>query len=200
MKDKLKKTTVYLVRHGEVHNPEDIYYARLPGFKLSKRGEREATNLAEHLKSKSISTIYTSPLERTRQTAGYLAARKPDIPVVYDDRLLEVRTPVQGTKFDILRPTGINIFSDALIAQGGETMEDIWKRMNAFLEEVRNKHMGEEIAAFSHGDPIMITRAALEGKPLQLSSIRGEYYVGHAKGVVITIHGANDSTTEDIVY
>ena len=29
------RTTVHLVRHGEVHNPDKVLYGRLPGFGLS---------------------------------------------------------------------------------------------------------------------------------------------------------------------
>lgn len=196
----MKSTTIYLVRHGEVHNPDNIFYARLPGFKLSKRGEREAMKLAEQLKIKPLRAIYTSPLERTRQTAGYLAARKPDVPILYDDRLLEVRTPVQGMKFEILLAGRLNFYSEALISQGGERMEDIWIRMKSFLDEVGKKHTGEEVAAYSHGDPIMITRAQLTGKPLTIESIRTGMYISHAKGVRITIHKPDDYSIADFTY
>lgn len=195
----MKKTIIYLVRHGEVHNPEDIFYARLPGFKLSKRGEHEAMKLAEHLKSKPISAIYTSSLERARQTAGYLAARRPEIPIIYDDRLLEVRTPAQGMKFEILRKSDVNLYTDALIAQGGETINDVWMRVSEFIHDAGIKHIGEEIAAYTHGDLIMITKAVLERKPLIIESIRGGYYVPHAKGIQVTVNG-DKITTIDIEY
>src|SRR5690606_42013285 len=32
-------TTVHLLRHGEVHNPDGILYGRLPGYRLSDRGQ-----------------------------------------------------------------------------------------------------------------------------------------------------------------
>ena len=31
-------TTIHLMRHGEVHNPEGVLYGRLPGYRLSERG------------------------------------------------------------------------------------------------------------------------------------------------------------------
>ena len=42
-------TTLYLIRHGEVHNPEGIIYGRLPGFGLSVRGRQQLTHAAEVL-------------------------------------------------------------------------------------------------------------------------------------------------------
>ena len=38
-----ERTTVHLVRHGEVHNPTGVLYGRLPGFRLSAAGEEMAT-------------------------------------------------------------------------------------------------------------------------------------------------------------
>ena len=35
-------TTVYLVRHGHVHNPQEIIYGRLARFRLSERGTDHA--------------------------------------------------------------------------------------------------------------------------------------------------------------
>ena len=32
--------TLYLVRHGEVHNPDAVIYGHLPGFGLSECGRR----------------------------------------------------------------------------------------------------------------------------------------------------------------
>jgi hypothetical protein len=29
-------TTIYLLRYGEVHNPEGIIYGRLPGYRLNE--------------------------------------------------------------------------------------------------------------------------------------------------------------------
>ena len=37
-----EKTIVHVMRHGEVHNPEQILYGRLPGYRLSPLGERMA--------------------------------------------------------------------------------------------------------------------------------------------------------------
>ena len=34
-------TTVHLVRHGEVHNPERILYGRLPGYQIGRASCRE---------------------------------------------------------------------------------------------------------------------------------------------------------------
>ena len=35
-------TCISLLRHGEVDNPQEVYYGRLPGFGLSAEGRRQA--------------------------------------------------------------------------------------------------------------------------------------------------------------
>jgi len=40
---------VHLVRHGEVYNPDGVLYGRLPGFRLSDKGNRQAQAVAEAL-------------------------------------------------------------------------------------------------------------------------------------------------------
>ena len=39
------RTTVHLLRHGEVHNPEKVLYGRLPGYYLSDLGHEMAERL-----------------------------------------------------------------------------------------------------------------------------------------------------------
>lgn len=66
-------TTIHFVRHGEVDNPNHVLYERLPGFHLSARGVRMARATAQYIATvpqmRGISAIYSSPLDRTRETA-----------------------------------------------------------------------------------------------------------------------------------
>ena len=66
-------TTIHFVRHGEVDNPNHVLYERLPGFHLSARGVRMAQATAKYIATvpqmRGITAIYSSPLERTRETA-----------------------------------------------------------------------------------------------------------------------------------
>ena len=42
-------TTVHLLRHGEVHNPDGILYGRSTGFHLSERGRARADRVADRI-------------------------------------------------------------------------------------------------------------------------------------------------------
>jgi len=62
---------VYFIRHGEVNNPEELIYGRLPGFGLTEKGEKQANKAGKYLKSLGVApqVIITSPLLRTKTTA-----------------------------------------------------------------------------------------------------------------------------------
>lgn len=72
-------TTIHFVRHGKVYNPDHLLYERLPGFHLSDRGMRMAQATGAYIaadpKLNTVAAVYSSPLERTRETAGAFSTR-----------------------------------------------------------------------------------------------------------------------------
>lgn len=189
---KKKATTIYLVRHGEVHNPENLIYGRIPGYRLNENGRKQAELLGKFLSTKTIQAIYASPLQRANETAHILSSFLPPAPFSHDERLIEVGSPLQGKPtaiFETISPIKFNFYLDEYIQQGGESIETIWKRMSTALTDIQQKHEGQEVVAVSHGDPIMITRAFHRGEPLAVESIRGDYYVGHTRGIQLTFTG-----------
>lgn len=179
------KTTIYLVRHGAVQNPDQVIYGRMPGFPLSEEGRQQAHRLGAHLSGKNIAAIYASPLARTRETAGIISSFHKNIEILFDERLLEVHSPgLEGKPFADFAAEEWNFYKPGYIARyGGERLGDIWRRMQAFLTEAAKKHKGQKIVAVSHGDPIMIVQTKHRGKRLVLREIRGAHYVGTAQGV-----------------
>ena len=60
----MARTTIHLMRHGEVHNPEGILYGRLPGYHLSELGLQMAVQVAAVLSASGhdIAALITSAL------------------------------------------------------------------------------------------------------------------------------------------
>lgn len=183
------KTTVYLVRHGDVHNPEGIFYERIAGFRLSDLGRQQAKLLGDFLSGKRLSAIYASPLERTQETASYIVSHHPHLSVIRDERLIEVASSKRGQKQKDLALERWNFYKPEYTKLGGEKLSDIWRRMNGFFRETVRKHQGQTIVAVSHGDPIMISSVKHMGKRLSLASIRNVEYVDTAKGFEIVFEG-----------
>ena len=67
-------TLVLLVRHGETPTTGMVLPGRAPGLHLSERGRAQAERVAERLAGLSVSALYSSPLERARETAEPTAA------------------------------------------------------------------------------------------------------------------------------
>ncbi len=78
------ETTVHLLRHGEVHNPEGVLYGRRDGFHLSELGRRMAQRVADTIGDRDIVHVVASPLERAQETAAPLAAADKDHPELPD--------------------------------------------------------------------------------------------------------------------
>src|SRR5689334_2207376 len=127
------RTTIYLCRHGEVHNPDQVIYGRMPGFPLSIEGKKQAHALGKHLSAKKLKAIYASPLERTKETASIVASYQSisTIDIRFDDRLLEVNKPsFEGKPIANAQKLHWNYYTSEFNAAGGESMKDIWKRMD----------------------------------------------------------------------
>lgn len=169
-------TTILMVRHAEVYNPQRVMYGRLPEFRLSDYGEKQAERTAAFLADWPIAAIYSSPLLRAQQSADKMAAHHPGASRHTSDRLLEIGTSWEGTPFAQLKP-GFTVYENRRVF-GDESIADVQARMVAFVEEVRARHPGATIAAVSHGDPITILKVALSGRAVTQAAIRGSDYAG----------------------
>lgn len=185
----MKKTTIYFLRHGEVHNPDDILYGRLPKFGLSDRGMKHIESVARELRDKHIDYLYTSPLLRTRQTAKVIGCVLHVEPRI-SRRLLEVKLIFAGISLTEYREKIQPILYDEIhIKKGQESVEDIVKRMLQFLHMITKRHSGKTILAVSHGDPIMILRAYLSGTPFTFLYKKVNYLQTGTYIRVIYTHG-----------
>src|SRR5690348_3423871 len=122
------QTTIILVRHADVHNPNDIVYGRLPRFHLSALGEAEARGTAAALRATPLAAIYSSPQLRARQTARIIAGQHPGLKVHVSQLLAEVLTSWQGMPNTELAERQFN-FYDPLHHPTDESLEDIARRM-----------------------------------------------------------------------
>ncbi|HUO37792.1 MAG TPA: histidine phosphatase family protein, partial [Mycobacterium sp.] len=93
-------TTVHMMRHGEVSNPDGILYGRLPGFHLSEKGGAQAQAVADVLAGHDIVLVVASPLERARETAAPIAASH-GLEVSIDPDLTEAKNFFEGRRVSL---------------------------------------------------------------------------------------------------
>ncbi|OHV41919.1 MULTISPECIES: histidine phosphatase family protein [Pseudofrankia] len=163
-------TTVHLVRHGEVFNPEKILYGRLPNYRLSEAGEKQAKVTAEFLARLDVAAVVASPLMRAQQTAAPIAAAHR-LPVLADHRLIESRNFFEGRAFEasprLLRdPKMWSVLRNPLRPSWGEPYTEIAERMLGAAAEWRDAFSGRHIVLVSHQLPVWTARRALEGRRL----------------------------------
>lgn len=182
----MKPTTLHFVRHGEVYNPKDILYARLPRFRLSERGVHEAEAAAQYLKPHAITAVYSSPMLRARQTAKIIQNYHPAAPLCISRRLTEVKTSYQGEPRAAMQAIDWN-FYDNPRQPDDETRDDVLARLLKELAVTRAKHAGQEVVWVAHGDPVIILTLWGKGRPLtDLANYRGHTYIGHASVTTFT--------------
>src|SRR5947209_13029771 len=158
-------TTIWLARHGEVHNPSNVLYGRLPRVRLTPEGHRQAQALAEFLGPRPLAAIYSSPMLRARRTAAAILAIRPELKRVrIDSDLQEVRTAWQGEPLAALEQIDWDFYGHPR-ALDDESLQAIHDRMHRWLARVLRRHAGSEVVGVSHGDPILILAGSLRGLP-----------------------------------
>jgi broad specificity phosphatase PhoE len=187
-------TQIHFVRHTEVHNPDDILYGRLPRFRLSDLGRRQAIVTAEILGTTTVAEIYTSPQLRARQTAAAIASRQDGVAVRRSHLLAEVLTGWQGRRHAELEEINFDFYSNP-VTDADEMIEDLWHRITRFVTTARRKHPGLKIVAVTHGDLCAIARAGFRGLPVDISSIRRPHpYPGHGSITRLTFSSDQGAT------
>jgi probable phosphoglycerate mutase len=165
-------TRLDLVRHGHVENPLRKVYGRLPGWKLSSAGRRQAEEAAERLRGRPIAHVYSSPLERATETAARIAAAC-GTPVSVDDDLIESALGAhwEGLGWSEVR-TKHHAELDAYLHHPhevdfvDETFAALGERMARALRAIAARHAAQEVVVVSHGDPIKAAVCHLTGKPI----------------------------------
>lgn len=160
--DRDMPTTIYLIRHAEHEYQGRILTGRMEGVPLSKEGQRQSERLADRFADVPIRAIYSSPLQRARETAVILANRL-GIAIEIVPYLTEFDVGAwTGLTFDALQGDPLwerfNMFRSGTRAPGGESMLEVQSRVIYFLESLHKRHPDGEVCVISHGD---VLRAAI---------------------------------------
>lgn len=146
-------TTIHLTRHGDVHNPEKVYYGRIPGYRLSDIGREQALSAGKFLSKKPITAIFASPQQRTQETASIIAEQLNGLSIITDDRLNEVHSPFDGITTAELEARNFDLYTGNQPPH--EHPLDIQNRVMDFMRFVRKQYPKQEVVAVSHGDVLV---------------------------------------------
>ena len=166
-------TQLLLIRHAVNDVMKEKKLAgRMPGVHLNDEGRQQAIDVAERLRHIPIKAIYSSPLERTRETAEPLA-KLLELPVGVRDGLVEVEygewtaQPLEElSKQDAWKI--VQMYPSGMRFPGGETMRGMQARIVNELEAIASDHPRDIVAVFSHADIIKAALAHYLGVHLDL--------------------------------
>jgi probable phosphomutase (TIGR03848 family) len=165
-------TTFLLLRHGATDALGSFISGRMAGVHLNERGRMEASRLAERLGSLPIEAIYSSPLERARETAEPLA-RRVGRPVHVLEPLSEVDYgDWTGLSFDALHElpqwSHYNRLRSGARIPGGEMLVEVQTRMVTELHRLAEQHPSGLVVVVSHADSIRGLLCWYAGIPIDL--------------------------------
>ncbi len=148
---------IYVIRHGQTSLNTERKFNGAVDEDLDEKGLAQAVAAGENLKGIKFSTIYCSPLKRTRQTLKALNL-DPSVPVIFDDRLIERREGFMSGKVieeDFLQNVYLN-YNAKDVGEGFETVPEVFERVHSLLNEIKDKHKNENVLLVLHG---MVGRA-----------------------------------------
>ncbi len=165
-------TVFYLVRHALHLFGGDKIAGHTPDVHLSPKGWQQAERLSELLSKVEFEAIYTSPMERTQETASAIAAHQNTQPQVRDEINELDFGDWSGQRLDDLRPQEnwkqFNAFRSGMRAPNGELMLETQSRIVTFMQGLRTQHPQGNVALVSHGDVIKSAVAYYMGVPIDL--------------------------------
>ena len=166
--------TILLIRHGE---NEYVRKGRLAGRKagvhLNENGRSQADMLGKMLAQAPIKAVYSSPLERTMETAAPIAAAK-NLDVIPRDGLLELDFgDWQDKTLKSLRRRKlwktVQSRPSRMRFPNGETFAEAQLRVADELEALRAMHKPKDMfVCVAHSDLIKLAVAYHLGLPLDL--------------------------------
>jgi probable phosphoglycerate mutase len=161
-----------LIRHGENEYVKTGRLAgRLPDVHLNDQGRAQAQAVAEKLAGASVKALYTSPMERARETAAPIA-RTLGLEAIVREGLTEVDCgDWTGKTLKSLRRLRLWRTVQRQPAQfrfpGGETFVEAQQRIVAEIDALCARHDPKDlIICVSHADPIRLAVAYYLGLPL----------------------------------
>lgn len=165
-------TTLLLVRHGANDWVHGRLAGRIPGVHLNDVGRQQAAAVSARLVNLPIEAIYTSPLDRTVETAQAIAGPR-SLPLRIVEGLQEVDYGEwQGAELKELYKhelwPGVQFYPSGTRFPNGETLGEAQNRMIATLDMLRSRHPKGMIAVVSHADIIKLAIAYYIGMHIDL--------------------------------
>jgi probable phosphomutase (TIGR03848 family) len=165
-------TTILLIRHAV---NDFVKTGKLagwtPGVHLNDEGKAQAEALGKRLAEAPIKYLYSSPLERTMETAEAIKQHHPNLEIKINEQIGEVRYgDWEGQSIAALNGRKmwqvVQQYPSRAVFPNGEAMRDVQVRAVKAIEELVIAHPREMVAVVSHADLIKMLLAHFLGMHL----------------------------------
>ncbi|HMA79844.1 MAG TPA: histidine phosphatase family protein [Candidatus Binatia bacterium] len=153
----MERTRIIIVRHGETEwNIKGIRQGHLDS-RLTDRGITQAKALSARLAREKFTALYSSDLGRAVETAREIAdltGHKIVTATQLRERHLGIFQGLNGEEITAKYPEERRLFRTMgpdYVIPGGESMRQQVARNVAYLNELAQKHRGEQIVVVTHG-------------------------------------------------
>ncbi len=162
--------TIVLVRHATTPATGKRLGGWTPGVHLDEAGMAQAEGTSERLREVRVAAVYSSPLERTQDTARIIARPhglrvrtrrglgEVDFGEWTDKPLAQLR---RRKLWQVVQAT-----PSRMTFPGGESIRGVQARAVEATESLADEHVGETIVCVSHADVIKLIVAHHLGMPL----------------------------------
>ena len=147
---------IYIIRHGQTEKNKANLLQGRSEHPLNETGIRQAQEAGEWFAEHGIifDAVYSSPLERAKDTGRIAAGKGSNFWPHIDERLIEMEYgPYEGADLRTPPPEIVEFFSDFVhnpAPEGMEQLPEVTARVGAFLEEIRERAKAEEILVSTH--------------------------------------------------
>lgn len=160
-------TTILLARHGESDWNRDQRWQGHADRPLTDLGREQARALADRLAATELDAVYSSDLERARETAA-IVAEPHQLPV---KRLPDLREVDVGSWSGLTRAEAEERFPNAFRRwteggegwDDGETYEQLSERVVGAVLAIAARHPRDRVLLVAHGGSIRAVHAAALG-------------------------------------
>ena len=166
-------TRVYLIRHCQSMGNIEHKFQGQYDADISPAGEKQLELLGLRFRNEPIDVIYTSPLKRARMTAQAIAKYHNDIDVIDEPGFIEMN--VGELENRSLKELALNYpetaekwdkSPDLCEFPGGETMAEVYERVNRALDRVIAENPGRTVVITTHGGVLRNLYARIQfGEP-----------------------------------
>lgn len=166
-------TRVYLIRHCQSMGNIEHKFQGQYDADISPAGEKQLELLGLRFRNEPIDVIYTSPLKRARLTAQAIAKYHNDIDVIDEPGFIEMN--VGELENRSLKELALNYpetakkwdrSPDLCEFPGGETMAEVYERVNRALDRVIAENPGRTVVITTHGGVLRNLYARIQfGEP-----------------------------------